>query len=885
VDDIRLRNRFALDPFSNDTDSDSLLDDIEASGSTSPCNADSDNDGLGDAEERYSQVWATDHFYQIKDNGGASDRAVAKLTLPALSAPLTAVWLQIGVLHAIPSQLKVYLQRGTGTIKLLWNRTSASALFTSWNLLSMSNPYVLGDFTTSATWTIYVEDWASGTAGRVEYVRMQADGTTNPQSTDTDNDGIFDGEEVDLGTDGWATNPRSTDSDSDGVSDNYEISGTTLCASPTDPTRNDTDDDGYTDNIDRYLGDAMVKVNITDFKVKDTINGDDTPNCYFVIHYHNESIDFATKRFTATKDQLYHLNWDYDVDVPETATSVYIDFEAVADEAGGWPLYDDIRLDVDSDSTEQYGVTWTISSTPFVGENEDSGGSTDAYIKVKLSKQIQSKAKVIVINGTDADGGDYGLYTVSANNYRFNADQQVYMIYLNVSSGTSAHFSTGMHAVILPRAIALECGLNYTLSHLNTINTNNLLYDADFYYTNSSQSVSSGHVVASISKTMTAANAELLLTNLTKNKAGERIGNNVTISTTSALYLLHLPRDVLSAIPSVIDNDGMGNMPDYLDPFEWFSDIADFLFDSLVVLVNGGFFALVLFMADIGMKFIKKLTSSAYSEIKGKVDELKKAWDELTNWVLDYVSSLLDSMLSPYIDPIQKEVDNYNLGILNAVIAAENDYKSTGTVSPTTKKNLADAFNSKLFLNVLAAVLIIDVILTAIEVITIGIGSVIALVIGLIMSYIIVDILMKTYSEQFDGLIPRTASAVQSWADGVMGDERPSDASIGAGVISMCIGIVGTFFGLGSFVIAGAKFFKEAALLTLAIISMIMGMPLTVFNSDTFAWLALLGAGFLTAYSIVIAATAKTLNARIISGISGGCGLIAIFIDLAYWDS
>ncbi len=286
------------------------------------------------------------------------------------------------------------------------------------------------------------------------------------------------------------------------------------------------------------------------------------------------------------------------------------------------------------------------------------------------------------------------------------------------------------------------------------------------------------------------------------------------------------------------------------------------------------------------MTYFKKLATQAYYEVKGKVDELKKAWDELTNWVLDYVSSLLDSMLSPYIDPIQKEVDNYNLGILNAVIAAENDYKSSGTVSPTTKKNLADAFNSKLFLNVLAAVLIIDVILIAIEVITIGIGSVIALVISLIMSYIIVDILMKTYSEQFDGVIPRTASAVQSWADGVLGDERPSNTSIGAGVISMCIDIVGTFFGLGSFVIAGAKFFKEGALLTLAIISMIMGMPLTVFNSDTFAWLAILGAGFVTVASFIEMVKKKpSQSAKCINGIAFGCGAVSIFIDWKYWDS
>lgn len=65
----------------------------------------------------------------------------------------------------------------------------------------------------------------------------------NPYSSDTDNDGINDFEEVNT----YKTNPLSTDSDKDGVSDGDEI-----LLHKTNPSKPDTDDDGLID-IDEVL--------------------------------------------------------------------------------------------------------------------------------------------------------------------------------------------------------------------------------------------------------------------------------------------------------------------------------------------------------------------------------------------------------------------------------------------------------------------------------------------------------------------------------------------------------------------------------------------------------------------------------------------------------
>ena len=68
---------------------------------------------------------------------------------------------------------------------------------------------------------------------------------TNPLSFDTDSDGLPDDQETQMGT-----NPNNPDSDSDGLNDGYEIN----IPPYTDPTLADTDSDGLTDSEEIQLG-------------------------------------------------------------------------------------------------------------------------------------------------------------------------------------------------------------------------------------------------------------------------------------------------------------------------------------------------------------------------------------------------------------------------------------------------------------------------------------------------------------------------------------------------------------------------------------------------------------------------------------------------------
>jgi hypothetical protein len=42
----------------------------------------------------------------------------------------------------------------------------------------------------------------------------------------------------------------------------------------------------------------------------------------------------------------------------------------------------------DQDDSNKYNAYWTISSTPFIGTGTDSGGSYDAYLKMKMERAI-----------------------------------------------------------------------------------------------------------------------------------------------------------------------------------------------------------------------------------------------------------------------------------------------------------------------------------------------------------------------------------------------------------------------------------------------------------------------------------------------------------------
>ena|GEM_PF-5609720 len=78
-------------------------------------------------------------------------------------------------------------------------------------------------------------------------VDSDGDGIGDALDDDDDNDGLTDAEEINVGIDGWITNPLLIDTDGDQVRDSED-----LCPTIPDPSQTDTDNDGLGDACDPF---------------------------------------------------------------------------------------------------------------------------------------------------------------------------------------------------------------------------------------------------------------------------------------------------------------------------------------------------------------------------------------------------------------------------------------------------------------------------------------------------------------------------------------------------------------------------------------------------------------------------------------------------------
>ncbi len=809
---------YDLNPFSADTDSDGLNDNVERSNGyyTDPCDPDTDNDGLLDGSERYSYTWSTDDSYLIPDNSVLT----IDLSLPAMpgaASSITSLCLVLGIMHGSQYQLEVKVAKGTGAQKTIKaaNTGIGANYFVLRNLFAAPISYSASDLETANVWHIYIRDVTAGTQGRVEYARLQVNGTTNPLDNDSDDDSIEDGEEVEFGTDGWYTNPRASDSDSDGVSDRNEIIGDVPCGFATDPTRADTDDDGYDDNVDLYMGDAVLRVTIKEYKTREDVNwGDDDCNIFFVIRYADQEL--STKRLYAHTDVLYYPEWAYDIDIAETITSVDLEILAVADNAV--LTGDDEKLDVSPSGNLDHDVTWYLSSDPYIlsfqGSKDTLDHDTDAYMKVMLERAVTEKAKVIVINGTGEDG-DYGLDAVSTGIYRYSADDQVYLVVLNVS-GTSSHFHSGMNTIVLPRAIALQCQLNDTLYDLQNVG-NTPLSGASFYSTNVSSTSASAHIIAVISKNVTASQAETILTMLTHNATGARVGNNVTISST-ALYLLHLPNDILSAIPTSVMNSGMGEGPSFLDPLDTICDIAGMVFDFLVWVATGGVMLLLAHLVKEGLRAISNLVSTAITAVEAAVDRIVDAFSTFVNWIIDLAKNILTSAI-----PSSLDISGHSCEIshITSEINSNDTIVTYGSPEAAGKVIANDIANSNLFQIILALCICVFGAITIISTLTMPYS---ALITKILIPFAISMILPCVLDAIDFNLFSLEESAVEPLIDQILGASLATALTF---TISVAIATVNALKGaVDSILSLGLKSVK-------GLIFSIIGLALNVYSLTT----------------------------------------------------
>ena len=175
--------------------------------------------------------------------------------------------------------------------------------------------------------------------------------------------------------------------------------------------------------------------------------------------------------------------------------------------------------------------------------------------------------------------------------------------------------------------------------------------------------IASAHVIAVISKNVTATQAEVILTKLTHNATGARIGNNVTISST-AVYLLHLPNDILSSIPTSVMNSGLGEAPNFFDPLDVISDIANMIFNFLVWVASGGLLLLFVHLAEIGLEAIGNMLSAAAAAVQDAVDAIVDAFCAFVDWVIDFICDAFNALIAAPLQGIYDGIVEWATGLI-----------------------------------------------------------------------------------------------------------------------------------------------------------------------------------------------------------------------------
>jgi hypothetical protein len=230
-------------------------------------------------------------------------------------------------------------------------------------------------------------------------------GYTNPNSIDTDGDGLSDNEELYFGLDGYLTDPTNVDTDGDGLGDFQEWS-----IFGTDPTTNDTDSDNFTDDFDIFPLDSTEWIDTDGDGVGD--NAD-----FFPLDF-NESQDSDLDGLGNNLELLMQTNplsndTDGDgsldsIDKFPLNSSEYLDSDndGFGDNSDSCPLDGKDHLDSDSDGICDNSDAFPLNPNESLDSDSDGyGDNSDIYPNdaSRYKDPVQKVEKKDPIDGNTLD--------------------------------------------------------------------------------------------------------------------------------------------------------------------------------------------------------------------------------------------------------------------------------------------------------------------------------------------------------------------------------------------------------------------------------------------------------------------------------------------------
>jgi len=436
----------------------------------------------------------------------------------------------------------------------------------------------------------------------------------------------------------------------------------------TNPTSADTDQDGVNDGSDNVPdGDMVLSVSFDLYE--NIINPDDHHDdgeFMFGMTYAGDTYFSPIK--SIAEHETVEIGWEYYFDLNELIFQVPLEF-AVWEDDGSSDDHVDISPEPESDDWElDYPIVKGRTGESSTWHRSSMG--PDGNLTVTIRVENRAKANTILINGTDS-----GLYQRPDGSFRYTADSQLYLFYLNVSQASSP-FTEGLNVILVPRSVALSSQLNGSL-HSSSSSSGSSIYNLGFASTNMTADTASASIVAMLSGNVTGTKAMDILHMVTHNDT-EAIAENRTVDP-SKFYLLGLPNDVMQAVPlTEVINSPVSAGPDQggFDILDMIQHIVGFLVQGFIEIVS--FFVEVFEAAvEFCVEFVSYLYGTIYTIVSDVVDAIVDAFMAFVEWAVEFIQDIVDAVFGPIVDAIEDAVDSYTQGILSATGKAKNDLIAT----------------------------------------------------------------------------------------------------------------------------------------------------------------------------------------------------------------
>ncbi len=391
---------YYTNPNNSDTDEDGLTDfDEVMTYSTDPTSADTDNDGLGDSNEVISFAiingpfsWEEARMDAISKNG--------RLAIIDNDE-------KQNIVESIASQLEDHI--------MLWIGLSDSQTEGHWKWINGTelnynnwgpdepNANANEDYATFSTggWGMNFGQWMDtlpyGLADDewdyiIEYTEL-----TDPNDSDSDDDGLSDGDEVNV----YSTNPNNLDSDADGLNDGNEVN-----VYSTNPNSTDSDSDQISDydEINTHLTDP----NLTD-------SDSDQLSDYSEINLHSTDPNDSDSDDDGLSDGDEVNLYSTDPNNQDTDDDNYLDAN------------DEFPLDVNE---------WLDTDGDTIGDNADTDDDNDSYLDAADAFPLDASEWL------DTDGDTIG------NNADTDDDNDTILDYKEIEIGSNPLVSDTLESLV-----------------------------------------------------------------------------------------------------------------------------------------------------------------------------------------------------------------------------------------------------------------------------------------------------------------------------------------------------------------------------------------------------------------------------------------------------